>query len=541
MRRYVYITFFVAFTTALWGQEHFTWVSGVVSFTSSRNVYVKFQSTKGIELGDTLYTRPEAAYLPALIVDNKSSSSTVCTPIIEQDFQKQDLLFARVEQRKAPAEKKEKPLVPSKEETKNSPEVVAPVLTPDEDEEEDPEFKERIRARVSAALSSSFSDYGELHRMRYAFSFRGENLKNSRFSTDNYITFRHTMGEWDEVKNDFARALKVYSLSVRYDIDSTSNITLGRRINPNMSSIGAVDGVQYEKRFGLLSVGGIAGFRPDYSNYSFNPDLLELGGYVALISNDPSNYHRTTLGFLEQTNHGQTDRRFVYLQHSSNPLEDLNLFGSFEVDLYEKLNSEDAHSTLRLTNLYVSMRYRVNRKLRLSLAYDNRRNIIYYESYKNFIDQLIQDETRQGLRFNVNFRPAKLITLGVNTGWRFQKSDMNKSKNLRAYLNFSRIPLVNMRASLSANFLQTNFIESQIFGIRLSRQIIKKRLDGDVYFRRVNYQYNSNETKVEQNIAGASLSLRIRKQLGLYLYYEGTFDNRDQTFHRINTRIIQRF
>lgn len=530
--------------TSLQGQVADTgaaWVNGKVSFLSSRNVYVKFSSTKGITVGDTLYINRESQYLPAMQTDNKSSTSAVCTPFAGFSFQKEDLIYAKIpvdESLPPPSVAPAETTVP-KDEAVNG---ITPVLVPEEDQEQEEPGRslEKIRTRLSAASYSSRSEYRELHRMRYAFSFRGDHLKDSRFSTEQYITFRHTLGEWEEVQDNLSNALKVYALSVRYDFDSTSNLTLGRRINPNMSSVGAIDGLQYEQQIGAFTLGGIAGFRPDYSDYSFNPSLLEAGGYLALTAPGKQQSHRTTVGFLEQTNQGQTDRRFLYFQHRSTPFEGFNLFSSVEADLYENLNSE-VQNKLSLTSLYLSMRYRVNKKIRLSLSYDNRRNVIYYESYKSFIDQLIQDETRQGLRFSINLRPAKLLTLGVNTGWRFQRSDRNQSKNLRAFLTWSKIPRLNMRASLSATLLQTNYIKSQIYDLRLSRPIIKKRLDGDVYFRTVHYEYQNTGSQVDQKIAGASLSLRIRKQLSLLIFYEGTFIEQEQPYQRINTKIIQRF
>jgi hypothetical protein len=84
----------------------------------------------------------------------------------------------------------------------------------------------------------------------------------------------------------------------------------------------------------------------------------------------------------------------------------------------------------------------------------NRKNIIYYESYKSYIDQLIDDETRQGLRVGANYHISKLFTWGFNASWRFQKSEINLSKNLNTYLNISKLPIINATASLSANILQ---------------------------------------------------------------------------------------
>ncbi len=542
---YILVTFFFSLLAlSLEGQE-MVLEQGAVSFVSSRNVYAKFSSTKGIEVGDTLFIKKEGNLLPALLVDNKSSTSTVCTPLIEEQMALKDEVFARivkVKETPKPEKKDKKEDTSSTTADLEKPVTDKPnvtVITPDEDREE-PLFKEKTSGRISVASYSNMSDYRNTHRMRYAFNYRGNHLKNSRFSTESYITFRHTLGEWSEVQENLGRALKVYALSATYDFDSTSNITLGRKINPRMSSVGAIDGLQYEKGLGKFILGAVAGSRPDYSNYGLNLNLFQVGAYASYVSREPGKYQQSTFGFIEQRNKTETDRRFIYFQHSGELFKHLNLFSSFEVDLYEKINGE-AHSMIRLTNLYLSLRYRVTRNLRLSASYDNRRNIIYYESYKTFIDQLIEDETRQGVRLGFSYRPFKLITWGVNAGWRFQQDNANVSKNLNTYLNLARVPVVNIRASLTANLLETNYIKSTIFGARLSRDIVKKILSMELYLRTVNYQYKSSENQVNQNIAGTSLSLRLLKKLTLYLYYEGTFDDRNQAYHRFNTRLIQRF
>ena len=130
-------------------------------------------------------------------------------------------------------------------------------------------FKEKIKGRVSVASYSNFSDYQNWHRMRYGVSFRGYNLNDSRFSVESYTTFRHRLNDTINI----ADALKVYALSVKYDFDKNSSITLGRKINPKFSSIGAIDGLQFEKGLGKISLGLIAGTRPDIRDYSFNPNL----------------------------------------------------------------------------------------------------------------------------------------------------------------------------------------------------------------------------------------------------------------------------
>jgi hypothetical protein len=539
MKNVLVIAISMSIGIALQAQAQSTMLKGTVSYLSSQNVYVKFASTEDINIGDTLFIKEAGVLTPSLVVSNKSSISCVCTSIASQKVVVEQELFFKLHQAAAD--------IPASDDDVENPEAgeetpaVSPVVpVAPELEEEEPMFKQKTKGRISASSYSSMSPQKTNHRMRYAFSFRGDHLNNSRFSTDAYITFRHTIDEWAEVQSNFSNALKVYSLHARYDLDQRTSVTFGRKINPKISSMGAIDGLQFEKGFGNFIVGALAGSRPDYSDYSFNFNLLQAGAYIGHVSGNAKNNSQSTFGVIEQRSHAKIDRRFVYFQHSHDLMKNLNFFGSAEMDLYESIH-EVAKNTLKLTNLYLSLRYRYSKALRFSLSYDQRNSTIYYESFKNFIDRLIEDETRQGLRFSVNIRPLKYVTWGINTSWRFQKSDINVSKNLNSYLSISRVPGLNVRASITANFLQTNYINSKIYGVRVNKDIIKGKLSSEVYFRLVNYDYLGYENTVRQKIAGLNLSFRLMKKLSLYVYYEGTLTDKSELFSRFNTKIIQRF
>lgn len=530
------ILFLGVCTGAAFGQKDTILLKGAVSYVSSQNVYVKFASTEGINNGDTLYMSKNARLLPRLVVKDKSSTSCVCSPLLAEKAKVGEELFARTIAKKD--SKKEEPVVavPTDSLIKASPEPIQTDLGKDEA----PDYKEKIKGRISAASYSNLYGSEATHRMRYAFTLQGNNIGNSRFSMDSYITFRHTIGEWEAVQTNFRDALKVYSFAVKYDLDKKSSITVGRKINQRISSMGAIDGIQAEKGLGNLLIGAIAGSRPDYLDYGLNFNLLQLGVYVGHASGKDNKFQQTTFAFIEQRNHSKTDRRFLYFQHSNSIFKDVNVFGSLEVDLFQNIH-DTISNTLSLTNLYLSLRYKLTKNISLSASYDNRKNIIYYESYKSYIDQLIDDETRQGLRFNFNYRLFKTITWGVNASWRFQKDRANTSKNLNTYLNFSRIPWIKASASVTANLLQTNYLDSKIFGVRITKEVIPGKLTSDVYFRMVDYQYNSYEYKIQQQIAGVDVSLNLTQKLAFHVYYEGTFDKKTDTLHRINTKIIQRF
>lgn len=531
-------------TQVILGQNETILEKGVVSYVTSQNVYVKFTSTEYINKGDTLFTQTGDKMAAALLVKDKSSTSCVCTPLLIQKMKAGDVFFSKsVVQKKvdkAADKKAKKDLAIAARDSTIRQAAVIKARTSADQEDGEPVFREKIKGRISAASYSSFSGADEAHRMRYTLTYQGSNLKNSRFSTDNYISFRHTLGEWNEVKEHFSDALKVYSLSVKYDFDKTSSISLGRKINYRIASMGAIDGVQYEKGFGRLLLGAIGGWRPDYTDYGFDKNLIQAGAYVSYASGKGIQNLESTLAFVEQRNHLKTDRRFVYFQHTNTLSKSLNMFASFEVDLYQNINNE-ATNTPTLTNMLLSLRYKASRRIGLSLSYDNRKNIIYYESYKNYIDQLIEDETRQGLRLGGNYRISKWMTWGFNASWRFQKSDFNLSKNINTYLNVSRLPWVNATASISANLLQTNYLDSKIYGARISKELIRNKLQSDVYYRLVEYDYKNYDYKILQHISGVDFAWYITRKLAFHVYFEGTFDKKNKPFNRFNAKVIQRF
>jgi hypothetical protein len=516
-------------------------LEGQVSYVSSLNVYVKFSNTEAIGKGDTLYGKTEERMIPLLVVKDKSSTSCVCAPLSKDKIGVGDRFFARLPQVAEPPAERAKP---DRRETKpadENEEAPAPpsLITPESEEKVVPAFRQKIRARLSAATYSTLYGDESLHRMRYAFNLQGSNLRNSRFSTDNYIVFRHTVGEWQEVKDNLSDALKIYALSISYDLDAQSRISLGRRINPRFTSLGAIDGLHVEKGFGQFLVGGVAGSRPDIQDYGVNPDLKQAGLYVGHQASHNGNSVQSTFGVVEQRNGKFTDRRFVYFQHASNLWKKMNLFGSFEVDLYENIQNE-ARGQLSLTNLYLSARYRLSQRLSVAMSFDSRRNIIYYESYKSYIDQLIDNETRQGLRFNISYRPFKRVTWGASANWRFQKSDANLSRNLNTYLNFTNVPGLKAQLSVNANILQTNYMASRMMGVRLNKDLIAGKLNLELYGRHLAYTYRTSEFMLRQEVAGANLGINLSRKLSLYLYGEATFDSANSTLYRVNTRIIQR-
>ena len=508
---------------------------GRVSFVTSQSVYVKFSSMESITEGDTLFIKQGSKFIAALQIQSQSSISCVCKPLVESGFKVSDIVFARLGRGEVTESAQEESIAI----TLQSPEIsesdtltaeAAPVKT-----------KQEIHGRLSVSSYSNFSsnEAARRQRMRYTFSMEANHLGNSGFSIESYVSFAHNNSNWEEVKANIFNGLKIYNLSVKYDFNETMYLSAGRKINPMLSSVGAIDGLQFEKKFGSITLGAFAGSRPDYKDYSINPELLQYGAYMGHDLQGKSLSMQNSLAFVEQTNKSMTDRRFVYFQHSSWLMKNLNFFASAEMDLYKKV-MEKEENTFNLSNVYLSMRYRIIRPLSVGVSYSSRKNIIYYETYKDFVERLLENEALQGWRFRINARPAKHLALGVTAGYRYRKEDPQPSKNIYGYATYTRVPGINASLTLSVTWLESVYLSGNIYSGGLSREIIHGKLSGGLKYRYVDYLYRNSETGLAQNVFEANLSWNVYKKLSLSIFYEGTFETRVE-YNRLYINLSQRF
>lgn len=504
------------------------WTEGQVTFFTSTNVYVRFAETSSITVGDTLYIDREEP-TPCLLISAISSTSAVGNVLNNCTLSKDNVVYHRSNQKIT------------------EPNDEINTATIDTTSEVQKGRLQNIRGRISASSYNTVSEkYNSDHRMMYRLMFNAEHIADSKFSVSTYMNytqlFPKKQGESIRQRDQY----RIYDLALRYDVSQDMSITLGRKINSKASSLGAIDGVQAEKTFGRFLLGGLFGSRPDIGAYDLNTDLLEYGGYLGYVSDDPKFRSTSVLGLLQQNNQGAVDRRYLYFQHSSS-IKELSLFSSGELDLYSSAAADTLTSGARLTNLFVSARYRFSRKFDAYLSYDSRKRVVFYETYKTQVERLLEDdEARQGVRLRLNYKPVKYVAIRGSYSNRFQTSGENRSDNINLSVTWSRIASVGGRIAIYYNKNMSNYMESDIFSIRHSRQLVKNKLDIDLYFRTVNYLYKSSgfgETvsrNYSQYFYGAGLSYNIMPELVFSALGEYSTQN-EGNFYRVNARIIKRF
>ncbi len=370
------------------------------------------------------------------------------------------------------------------------------------------------------------------------------NIANSKFSIESYISFRHKQGDWETVKSDLFNALKIYNLALVYDPDKTTRISIGRRINPKLANIGASDGLQFEKSFKGFSFGALAGYRPDYTDYGFNSKLLQFGGYMALSSKKQDAFSESSVAFMQQMNGSNIDRRFLYFQHSNSFIRNLYFIGTFEVDLYQlkfdSLGNETRRNNFDPTGLYLSLRYRFSNRLSISASYDARKNVVYYETYKTFIDRILETEMRQGFRFYANYRITNNLTFGVQGGYRYLKADPHPSKNIYGYLTYSQIPGVNVSVTLTGTWLESSYMNGPIYGATVSRDLFNGKLTTSIGYQYVDYRLPESSQDIRQNIGEINLYWQFARKMSFGINYEGTFEQQNK-YSMLYLQIRKRF
>ena len=511
-------------------------INGNVEYISSQYIYVRFDNTDGLKVSDTLFTESKGKYVPQLIIESLSSRSCA-TKSIGKKFTVGDQVIGFTELKNSndqPRENNNRPVTTSNQE----------IVKVDTTEfvglmKKNEEFNGRFSISGYSNLSNLPGNV-DYQNWRYSLSLNSENTNNTNFSFSNYTTFRYRADEWNNVTSNIGNSLKIYDLSIAYNFSDQTKVFLGRKINRNISNIGAADGIQFETSFNKFHLGGILGSRPDYTDYGFNINFLQFGGYISRTDSIGRGQIENTISVFQQMNNQTTDRRFIYFQHNSaNIFENVSFFLSSEIDLYKKI-SDEIDSKPRFTSLYISLRYAPYRWISTSLSYDARKNVIYYETFKNYVDQLVESALRQGFRARINLRPMKYVLASLYTGYRFRENDIRPTRNLGGSLTHSKIPFIGISANMSYINLMTNYLQGNIFGIRVSRNLFSNNIHGSFGFRNVNYSFNSSDLKLLQNIFQIDLSLRVNKSISMSLNFEATYQEKT-SYSNIYTNLIARF
>lgn len=535
---------FFLFSVTLVNTQEERIVEATITHITSSSVYLRLQNTSKVSIGDTLYLIKDGHTLPGLIVTGKSSLSIVATPISGYKANISDKIAFKIIENNTHlnavtdiiSKDSVNPTIPANDTISKSTNII----------------KQLLKGKVSATSYSTFSNSttNDFHRFRYNLNLQLKNIGGSRLSAESYISFVHKTDYWNTIQDNIFNGLKIYNLALIYEVTDKLTITGGRKINPKLSSMGPVDGLQAEYKLNSITIGALVGERPNFYDYRFNfikiddtlhnnSSLFQYGLFFAHDRKVNKGNIQTTVAFVDQKNGGITDRRFTYIQHSNSMFENLFFFGSVEFDMYKMLN-ETTESSPYLTNLYLSGRYRILRNLSVSLSYSARKNVIYYETYKSFIDRYIENEMQQGYTGRINYNPLKKLSLGASAGFRKREDDSKPSKNAYIYASYNQLPIIGSSLTVSTTLLETTYLTGSVYSISLNQNFFKNKFNATLTYRFQEYQFLYSEQKLKQYCPEISFNWYLIKKLSLGCFYEATIEN-PYLINRVHLSLTKRF
>ena len=528
MKNFLIVIIFMVLTVCVYGEEQ-TETIGKITYKSNNYYYIAFSQTIGLNIGDTLFVTKNNKLIAAMTIRYLSSRSVACIPLINNLTTGENVIAIT-----------NNSLSTINFEEKKKDKIINDYAINDLLKDKTPKTKKTIKGRIGITSYSNFDNFSKNkfnQRFRYHLSASEQNVSGSPINFSSYIIFTYRTDEWFKVNKNFGNALKVYDLNINYNINNNL-FWLGRRINPKISNVGTIDGLQYETKFSNYSVGAIIGSRPNFSDFGLNLKLFQLGAYAERTDTLNNKTITNTISLFNQTNYFKTDRRFIYFQHANNLFENTSIFVSSELDLF-RINKGKKENSVYFTGFYSSVNYNASRWLSLNLSYDARKNVIYYETFKTYTDSLFENELRQGFRIRTNFRFLNSIFISLNYGYRFKNGDNKTNNNFGANFSYYNLPLINTNLNLNYNKIISSYLDGTIYGCSLGKDLFSGTLNTNFSYRYLVYDFTLYGGTLRQNIVGVDLSFNFLSSFYSSCSYEGIFEN-NRTYGNININIGKR-
>jgi hypothetical protein len=190
--------------------------------------------------------------------------------------------------------------------------------------------------------------------------------------------------------------------------------------------------------------------------------------------------------------------------------------------------------------MYLVLNYKLLKRFSFSTSFDNRKNVVYYETYKSYIQQVIDIDSRKGLSFQANYHTPKNISFGFKTGYRFPNSNSKETRNIYGYVSYTSIPVVKISATAAVNYLETSHVNGKIINFNVYRDFFKGVLYSNCGYQWVEYSNEGSATTTIQNVINLSINLRFYKKSTFSVNYEKTFEKQNQ-LSRMTFQLRARF
>ncbi len=495
---------------------------GVVTYISAENVYVRFENTKNLNIGDTLFKTSNQK--PLLVLQKKSSTSTINSRISDETIILGDSFYgvSKVVNTKLQADSQinlssanhriqKIRFIDTLKTTTVAPKAIAN------------KWNWHGYTSVSTRYNQTFNSESNRAYTQQFGRFNVKGVKKDSFRNSGL----HLSGNYQHFYSQFQTTEapkwgRIYLNQAEFSTNLSSHLDLkiGRGFQNGLSSIGALDALKLGLNIHQIRIEGVCGFSPEYRTHLFSTQMPVLGLSAKYQNHELPIKWDVNMGWMNQYKGADLDRNLLLFQSSAFN-QNTYAFFLLENDITQGFKNARVQST------YLSIQHKFNTKWNAFISYDTRTPWIFWQTYDQLtIDDLIEREAQRGFRFRVNYKQNRYLNWGIQSTLR--TSNFRKEMMLLG-LNVAHNHFIWKGSTLSYRLNLTDYLTWQN-----AQQIVRwsdyyKESTISIYYRSNIYSRNSKISSIfNQSSVGAQWSFPIAKQYDLDAFIEQNIQQQQQ-------------
>ncbi len=481
-----------------------------VKYISSGHIYIDGGSADGLTSGDTLRIIRNDTLIARILTSYTSEHSSSCVVLDKtSEIQVGDKALASINI--IMPEYPERVSVESPVEQDQPAAITASEVV-----------TEKISSRISGRVSLGYYVWNDMNSSDLDFSqpsmglrLNVRNLWGSPVSLNirSRTRYNRRTKPYTSSVNQNELRNRIYEFSLDNEDADGSGFRFGRIIPRGMSGVGYLDGIMFNRKLTeVLRSGIFAGAQPQWQYASFQTSLQKYGFFIS-AEGEPKKGLRleSTLAAAGEYHSGELSREFLHFRNRLDNGGTISFYQSADIDINRSWRHEKTGEAIAISNFYISTRYRLGRRVSVSLSYDNRKRYWNYD-LRALADSLFDDLARTGLKSSINIKLPANFDLASNYAISKREGLSENAVSYTLGASKSRLTRINLNAKIGYSAFTNEYSD----GMRLSYDLGRYSKRGDylaVGYGVYRYTYKSINTLRSSRWIEGKLTIRLARSI----------------------------